>query len=370
MIASKTRAFIWHDVARVFVLSLVFGVSPASAANQRCDVVISVTNAIQANALQIALDHSGAPAGDFSRDGCVITGAPPAFAEVSVDGDAIDIAWVNQASKFAGPAVFATCQYSTNSPTVPLDATDFVPSVKDCTSGIPPVACSPTVSVAVNNCTQVQPVCGNSVTELGEACDDGPAGSAVCTSRCTLSAGCTDLPLSGCRTGALRRSKLMLRNNTAVATNEKDQGQFDWKNGAATTTEEFGDPVNASPSYYWCVYDAAGLVVGARVRPGGTCDGNPCWSQPNATKLQYKNKYANTFGVSQLKLVAGPDGKASIRVKAKSKVANFVAPYGMPLTEPLVTQFLVANGSESLCFEASFPVAGKNDPKQYSAKGP
>lgn len=354
----------------VFVLPLAFWVSPASAANQRCDVVISVTNAIQANALQIVLDHSGAPAGDFSRDGCVITGAPPAFAEVSVDGDAIDIAWVNQVSTFSGPAVFATCQYSTNSPTAPLDAGDFLPSVKDCTSGIPPVACSPTVSVAVANCTEVESVCGNSTTELGEACDDGPAGSAVCTSRCTLSAGCTDLPLFGCRTGAPRRSKLVLRNDTKVATNEKDQGQFDWKNGAATTAEEFGDPVDGAPSYYWCVYDADGLVVGARVRPGGTCDGKPCWSRPKATKLQYKNKYANTFGVSQLRLVAGPDGKASIRVKAKSKVANFVAPHGMPLTEPVMSQFLVANGNESLCFEASFAVAGKNDPKQYSAKGP
>jgi hypothetical protein len=370
VVALQTRGRAWAFALSGFILLLVVSVSPATAANQRCDVVIYVTNPLQANALQIVLDHSGAPLGDFSRDGCVITGSPPAFAEVSVDGYALDIAWVNLASTFTGPGVFATCPYFTNSPTALLDSADFVPSVKDCTSGIPPVACTASLSVAVANCTEVEPVCGNSTTELGEACDDGPEGSIECTGRCTLRAGCTDLPLSGCRTGALRRSKIVLRNNTAAATNEKDQGQFDWKNGDATTADELGDPINSAPSYYWCVYDAAGLVVGGRVRAGGTCDGKTCWTRPNASKLLYKNKYGNTFGISQLKLAAGPTGKASIRVKAKSKVANFVAPHDMPLSEPVTSQFVVADGGESLCFEATFPVAGKNDAKQYSAKGP
>jgi hypothetical protein len=354
-----------------FALAFALVAMRAEAANQRCDVVISVTNALQANALQIAVDHSSAPAGDFTRDGCVITGAPPAFTEVSVDGEAVDIAWINQASTFNGPAVFATCKYFTNDPTATLLASHFVPSVKDCTRGIlPPVACTPTVSVAVASCTQVEPVCGNSITELGEACDEGPAGDATCTSRCTLTAGCTDLPLAGCRTGAPRRSKIGVRDNTKAATNEKDQAQWDWKNGGATTAEELGDPVNEAPSYYWCVFDSQGLVFGARVRPGGTCDGKPCWKRSSPEKIQYQSKLGNTFGVSQMKLAAGPGGKASIRVKAKSKVGNFVAPHGMPLSGPVISQLLISEGFDSRCFETTFAVPSKNDTKQFSAKGP
>lgn len=367
---SLRRAFTAPIVTLGFVLSSGLSATFASAANQRCDVVISVAGTVQANALQIALDHSSAPAGDFSRDGCVITGAPPAFAEVSVDGHALDIAWINQASTFNAPAVFATCKYFTNDPSVTLEASDFVPSVKDCTRGVPPVPCTPSISVAVANCTQVEPVCGNSITELGEACDEGAAGDANCTSRCTLTGGCTDLPLAACRTGAPRRSKIKVSNNTKAAVNEKDQAQWDWKNGAATTAAEFGDPINDAPSYYWCVYDSQGLVFGARVRPGGTCNGNPCWKRLSPDKLEYLNKPGNTYGVSQLRLAAGPAGKAAIRVKAKSKVGNFVAPHGMPLAGSVISQLLIAEGLESDCFETSFPVSSKNDAKQFSAKGP
>ncbi|HET9063049.1 MAG TPA: hypothetical protein VFO62_07150, partial [Candidatus Binatia bacterium] len=356
MKSSRSRRVTGRILALGFALSSGGFAMPVDAANQRCDVVISVANTLQANALQIALDHSSAPAGDFSRDGCVVTGAPPAFAEVSVDGHALDIAWINQASTFAAPAVFATCKYFTEDPSATLAASDFVPSVKDCTRGVPPVACTPTVSVTVANCTQVEPVCGNSITELGEACDEGAAGDASCTSRCTLTGGCTDLPLAGCRTGAPRRSKIKVRDNTKAAVNEKDQAQWDWKNGAATTAAELGDPVNDAPSYYWCVYDSQGLVFGARVRPGGTCNGNPCWKRLSPDKLEYLNKTGNTFGISQLRLTAGPVGKASIRVKAKSKVGNFVAPHGMPLAGPVVSQLLIAEGFESDCFETSFPV--------------
>jgi hypothetical protein len=118
------------------------------------------------------------------------------------------------------------------------------------------------------------------------------------------------------------------------------------------------------------VYDSQGLVFGARVRPGGTCDGNPCWKRSSPEKLQYQSKLGNTFGVSQMKLAAGPAGKASIRVKAKSKVGNFVAPHGMPLTGPVISQLLISEGFDSRCFETTFSAISKNDPKQFSAKGP
>jgi hypothetical protein len=104
----------------------------------------------------------------------------------------------------------------------------------------------------------------------------------------------------------------------------KDQGQWDWKNGAATTAAELGDPVNEAPSYYWCVYDSEGLVFGAR-SARWHLRRQPVLEALEPDKLQYQSKLGNTFGVSNE--ARGRAGrKSSIRVKAKSKVGNFVAP--------------------------------------------
>jgi hypothetical protein len=352
-------------------LLIVAGAERALAQSQSCEVTISVTSATTANALQIELDHSAAQPGGFSKFDCVVTGAPPALTDVNVDGPTVEVAWVDQANVFTGPSVFASCQFFPTVPPASLNAADFVPTVKDCTKGNPPVPCTPTVSVAIGSCTDVEPVCGNFAPEIGEACDEGGDGDTGCTSHCTPSGDCTDLPLAGCRTGAAGRSKIQLRNDTKnVADNKKDQGRYDLKSGAATDLEEFGDPVAGTPSYHWCVYDDEGLVLGAEVPGGGTCDGKPCWKKAGSTKFRYKSKTGDADGIAQLKLTAGVDGKASIGLKGKSKLGNFVAPHLMPLDGTVVSQLVVENGVDSLCFETTFPTAGKNDDKQYSAKGP
>ena len=350
---------------------LLGGAEPALAQSKRCEVIIAVTNAVQANALQVEVNHSAAPAGEFSKVDCVVTGAPPALAEIDVGGPIVEVAWVNLASLFVGPKVFASCQFFLSSPSETLDAADFVPTVKDCTKGNPPVACTASFSVAIGSCTDVVPVCGNFAREIGEACDEGPNGDETCTSRCTPSGGCTDEPLAGCRAGAAGRSKIQLRDDpNDAADNKKDQGRFDWKNGAATDIEDFGDPVAGTPSYHWCVYDEDGLVLGAEIRGGGTCDGKPCWKKSGATKFQYKSKSGDADGVAQLKLTAGGEGKASIGVKAKSKIGNFVAPRPMVFTPRSISQLVVENGVSSTCFSTLFSLAGKNDTREYSAKGP
>ena len=352
----------------LFTASTLTLAERASAQSQTCEVTISVTNAMTANALQIELDHSTAPAGGFSKIDCVVTGAPPAFTDINVDGDTVEVAWVNPGTAFAGPSVFATCQSIPGVPPATLNAGQFVPTVKDCTVGNPPVPCSATVSVAVGACTDVEPVCGNYATEIGEACDGDEDDD--CSERCTPLGGCTDLPIAGCRTGAPGRSKIQLRNDTKnPIDNKKDQGRFDWKNGAATDLAEFGNPVTGTPVYHWCVYDEEGLALGAEIPGGGTCDGKPCWKAAGSTKFQYKSKNGDADGVAQLKLAAGADGKASIGIKAKSKLGNFVAPHGMPLDGVVRSQLIVEDGVDSLCFETTF-TSGKNDEKQYSAKGP
>lgn len=354
-----------------FLAPALTGAERAHAQSQRCEVTISVTNAMTANALQIELDHSAAQAGGFSKFDCTITGAPPAASDVNVDGATVEVAWVNPGTVFTAPSVFASCQFFPSVPPATLNAAQFVPTVKDCTIGNPPLPCSATVSVAIGSCEDVAPVCGNFAPEIGEACDEGGDIDEGCTEHCTTSGGCTDLPLAGCRTGAAGRSKIQLRNDTKnIADNKKDQGRYDWKSGAATDVTDFGDPVNGTPSYHWCVYDDEDLVLGAEIPGGGTCDGKPCWKAVGSTKFQYKSKNGDADGVAQMKLTAGVDGKASIGIKAKSKLGNFVAPHLMPLDVPVTAQLIVEDGVDSLCFETVFTNAGKNEEKQFSAKGP
>lgn len=42
----------------------------------------------------------------------------------------------------------------------------------------------------------------------------------------------------------------------------------------------------------------------------------------------------------------------------------------MPLDGTVISQLIVEDGVDSLCFSTGFTNAGKNEDKQYSAKGP
>jgi hypothetical protein len=366
-----------HSMVRPLLATLATATSlwaiPAAvfAQSQSCEVLISITNPTTANAIQIEIDHSAAQPGGFSKFDCTVTGAPPALATVNTDGDTVEIAWAHPTVAFNGPSVFASCQFFPSVPPATLDAGDFVPSVVDCSLGNPPVPCSPNVSVSVGACSTVEPVCGNFAPEIGEPCDEGPTGDATCTAKCTPSGGCSDLPLPGCRTGLPGRSKLQIKDNVKdSADNAKDQGRFDWKSGAATMASDFGDPVTGLPTYHWCVYDDGELVLGAEIPGGGVCAGKPCWKNAGSTGFQYKSKGGDADGVGQMKLKAGGDGKASIGVKAKSKLGLFAAPKSLPLTGPVRSQVVVENGPSLVCFETEFTSPSKNEPKQYSAKGP
>lgn len=369
------RSFRFRDAVCVIASALVaFFVARselAYAQSESCEVLISINNAMTANAIQIEVDHSAAQPGGFSKFDCNVTGAPPALATFNVDGDTMEIAWANPGTPFTGPNVFASCRFFPSVPPALLDPADFVPTVKDCSLGNPPVPCSPSVSVGIGSCSPVVPVCGNFAPEIGEPCDDGPSGGATCTAKCTPKAACSDVPLPGCRTGLPGRSKLQIKDDIKnVADNAKDQGRYDWKSGAATTLGDFGNPVTGSPSYHWCVYDDGELILGAEIPGGGTCGGKPCWKNAGSAGFQYKSKNGEADGVAQMKLRAGGDGKASIGVKAKSKLGSFAAPKTLPLTGPVTAQLVVENGAGLVCFETEFSAPGKNESKQYSAKGP
>jgi hypothetical protein len=131
-----------------------------------------------------------------------------------------------------------------------------------------------------------------------------------------------------------------------------------WGKGSATLSE-LGDPVTGSTSYRLCVYDDGVLKMSPGIDPGGTCDGNPCWTA-TATGQKYKNKSGNADGITQVKMKSG-SGKAKIQVKGKG--AGLVLPFPVSDTSNVTVQLVKDPASGPECWQAVFPAAAKkNDP--------
>lgn len=304
--------------------------STALAQGKVCPVTFSVSSATELGALQITADYAAASAlGDILD--CTVE--PTGTTDVLVDAMAND-ATIGYADTtgFTGPALFATCIFKVTNEADPAPlAANFSVTVDDASNAdIPPTAENPTIAVAVGACV--------------------PSGS------------CSYEPATGCvlptQTG---KSKLSFKDN---ADNTKDQGQYQWKSGAATLIGAFADPVTAGETFSWCVYSNGTLVRGSDVPSAGTCDGNPCWKAAGTTGFQFKG---DVEGIAQIKLKAGEAGKASVAVKAKSKLGNFLSPT-LPLSTNVVSQLVIDDGVAPICFQSTFTAPTKNDVASYGSK--
>jgi hypothetical protein len=135
---------------------------------------------------------------------------------------------------------------------------------------------------------------------------------------------------------------------TDKSPDEKDQLQWKWAAGSATTKSEFGDPVSTD-DYVLCLYDGSGLVATLTAPAGDVCPTKPCWvSKPKG--FQYKDKEASPDGITQLQLSEGADGKAKIQVKGKG--LNLPMPSLTGLMSPVTVQLKPASGA--VCFGATY----------------
>ncbi|HYB98495.1 MAG TPA: hypothetical protein VEC57_05105 [Candidatus Limnocylindrales bacterium] len=345
------RAKVAGLVAGLAMIAVAAGAGSAHAQAQQCDVVFSVSNTTDnLRALQLAVDYATAP-GDFAVDvDCTLT--PPGSLEASndQDGQVLDLGYVDT-SGFAGPSVFATCPFigTTGTPV----AGDFSVAVEDAIDeSTPPAQASPfpTITVSVTNCVPAIVDCGNGVAQAGEECDDGNAvGGDGCSSQCLDTASCAASPRTGCLAGG--GGKIKLKND--LASDAKDQGQYQWKKGAAIDFAELGDPVTGDTTYSWCVYDDGELVLGQDVPAGAG------WAASGTTGYQFKG---DADGISQIKVKSGAAGKTQVQVKAKSKAALFQSP-SVAMEEPVVAQVVIENGA---CVETTF-TGGVETETQYSA---
>ncbi len=333
--------------------------SVSLAQTNECVVTFGVSSAVPLTALQFEVDYPGAPAAGFSTNPADCSGpAVGGSFDANIDNGAsnANIGWAHT-TPFAAPGDFASCTFIATGVTLPVVG-DFALTLIDASTGIPPSPTSPTLTVALGACTEVDSVCGNAFIEAGEECDGGPG----CTVACQLAGSCSATPLATCKLGEAGKSKLQLKNNTKdLADNAKDSGQYQWKKGDATVVGDFMDPVGGIATYSWCVYDNGTLIFGQDVPAGAG------WSPSGATGFQFSG---DVGGVSQIKLKAGDAGKAQVQVKAKSKVGNFSSP-PLPLATPVSSQLVIDDGiATPVCFSTGFTAPTKNDAKQFNSKGP
>ena len=112
--------------------------------------------------------------------------------------------------------------------------------------------------------------CGNGTVGTDEQCDDSNGlGGDGCSATCRLEL-CGALPSAGCRGTLPLGAALKIKN---ITPDSKDQFQWKWNTGDATTFAEYGDPTT-STTYVICIYDGSGNpqpLLAASAPADGTC---------------------------------------------------------------------------------------------------
>jgi len=197
---------------------------------------------------------------------------------------------------------------------------------------------------------------GDSVT-LGDQCSAG-----VCVSGAF---GCPVEPLTGCfEPTQSGKSVFKLKDDSS---DSRDKLGWTWKAGAATTTSDFGAPAS-STNMRVCTWDSVGgvqsNVMDQELPVGGLCGNRACWIG-SARGFVFKDKSGFVAdGLSLVKLKAGSDGRALVKVKGRGPLLGMVS---LPLSmEPGLTVQLI--NDEGGCWSNTFSGANKNTGKQFKAK--
>ncbi len=181
---------------------------------------------------------------------------------------------------------------------------------------------------------------------------------------CAPILGCVPALATTCRRPVVPgKAALLLTNKNKGAA--KRALSWKWSRGAATTTQELGDP-RARTSYALCIYDQAGGALTeqlqATVPAGGSCRGKPCWRATGTKGFRFLDKQGTTLGIKKILLQAGEAGKARIAVKAKGPALGLPA---LPLSPPVSVQLKTPEGP---CWEASYAAPRVNTASRFKAR--
>ncbi len=174
---------------------------------------------------------------------------------------------------------------------------------------------------------------------------------------------CPTVPLDGCRQ-SLRSGgpKLSIGNALGGA----DKLSWKWKAGEETLPADFGDPTTVT-GYALCIYGEAGgsvrSIFETDARAAEDCPDGPCWAASGAG-YRYADPSEGRGSVRSLTLRPGPDGKASVTVRAAGPT---LAPPVMPIDLSSSVRVQLVNTESQACWEATFSSAPVNEPTRFRA---
>ncbi len=161
---------------------------------------------------------------------------------------------------------------------------------------------------------------------------------------------CGPSPRAGCRAAGSGGGLLAFSQGR---TPDRDQLQWKWQRGAATSVADFGDPTGTT-AYRLCLWAGGATLAELRIpsqsqRPLGCRVSNPrpCWKS-TSSGFVFTDPDRTGDGVGSVKFAAGADGRASISVSARGpRLPDPARPFALPV----VAQMLSTTGE---CWESTF----------------
>ncbi len=140
---------------------------------------------------------------------------------------------------------------------------------------------------------------------------------------------------------------------------DRDGLLWQWARGAATSRDEFADPLSQA-SYAFCLYDARGGLLGARA-PAGAAR----WRALGEIGFAYRDQARTGQGLQKILLKGNGGDRAKIIVKAGG--SHLPAWPAGPLAPEVVAQLV--NEATDLCWEGRYAVPDvvRNEPDLFKA---
>ena len=193
----------------------------------------------------------------------------------------------------------------------------------------------------------------------------GPGGSSEDTVSVSVIEPC---PLVLDETSCLDAATSSLSVDERRAGGEKLKVQ--WKGlDAATTRDDFGDPVDGTSRYSLCLYGDTSLAGEFFVdRAGERCAGSSCWNY-SGNGWAYKDAAASASGIRLLQVKPGAAGKGSVKVLGQNSTAKGMSSLPTGVAAPLsaaaevVMQLRVDDGA---CVSTTLAWTKASEPTRYA----
>lgn len=198
-------------------------------------------------------------------------------------------------------------------------------------------------------------VCTGSAVANGTPCDDGDP----CSRPDSCQAGSCNgsVPALGCKVAEPTAAVLALDDRSP---DTRDHLAWIWREGAATSVADLGNPTDTTP-YTLCLYDSVAGTPQRRlsqaIPPGSR------WKS-HSHGFRYRDATLSAGGIQSIVLNAGIAGHSNVQVRGKGQ------PLALP-TLPLTQQpnVIVQLLNDTTCWSSTYSTALDNGSARFKAKG-